>query len=408
MKIFFQYFIIYLLFAFAIINSGFSTIGIFGIPIFPFLSIVTVILLPLFYPKSFIDIPKEIQLSAFLLIIYSFIIFISSLFNGYSFLRTVQDFEIILDMSFILMGFFLAKQLKSDKIQSLFTYLFISCFFSAIIIFLVGKDTIYSLSPTVGIYKNYYLLGNTAGYFYLLGIGAFYFLYTRPLIRFNSIVATLLLIMSLMPQKRFSIIILMIFICHYLFFTSSKNKFQILRIIPFFIMAIFILSILNIQGERGVFSFSFLAELYSSIFLIDLNDGNLSGGIFYRFNLIADSLSKLQNWNDLLFGIGFGEPITNRINLITGLTVRTSHIFILDILVRTGFFGLILVTNFFYRIIKHISCSYNQNVTSNWLFISILICLICAQTNPLLSYIHMSLPIYIFIGISLYLNKKDN
>jgi hypothetical protein len=404
LKNFFAFFSLFLFFTFVILNIGFATIGIFGIPIFALISALVTILLILFYPNSFSNFPKPIISAYFLLVLYSGTICILSALKGYPILRIVQDFEMIFDMIFIAMGFFVANYLGKENIKKTLTTLFILCFLSGLIIFGIGEETIQSFSPSVGIYRPVSLFGNVVGYFYLLTVGGFYFLYVNPMRNFNLVLFPLLCTVSLFPQKRFSIIIILSFIFHYLIFTRSSKKFQL--ILGLFLLFLIIISLgsLNIEGTRGSFNIEFFSTLYSSIFLNP--ETQLSGGVFWRLNVVLDSVSKMENIYDYIFGIGFGQPLSNLANLTTGLTTRQTHIFLLDVWMRIGFIGLIMTINVLYLILKNIYSSYEESKISSWFFITALLLILCAQSNPLLQQVHMSLPIYVLIGMGISL-KKD-
>jgi len=399
----FAFLSLFLLFGFVIFNIGFSTIGVFGIPFFQLVSLLTCVLLVLFYPKSFSKFPTTLIYAYLILLLYSGTIFIISLFNGYPFLRVIQDFEMIFDMMFIIIGFFLAGQFGKEGIKKILTILFITCFLSGLIIFIFG-EAITNFSPMVGIYRPIPLFGNVVGYFYIVASGAFYFLYVNPMKNFNSILFALLCVTSLFPQKRFSIIIITVFIFNYLLFTKSNKKIQLIGGLFLLFLFISFVSIFNIEGPRGLFNFEFFSTLYSSILLNP--ETEFSGGIFWRFNVAFDSLSKMENIYHYLFGIGFGQPLSNLVNQSTGLITRQPHIFFLDTLIRLGSFGILIMINFLYLILRNIYLSYEESKISNWFFITILLCIACAQSNPLLQYVHMSFPIYVFVGMAIYLSRK--
>ena len=400
MKYFFEKFSIFLLFSFVILNQGFSNIGIAGIPIFQLLSVLLIFTLLILYPKSFNKFPKKLIKPSFLLIGYSLLIFLSSFFNGSSIIRIVQDFELIYNLGYVLIGFFIAHQLKEEKTIQLMNYLFILCLIFSIIFFSF-ESQIRQLSPIVGIFREQYLLGNIIGHYYLLMIAGFFYLYASPLNQFNLLFFPVFIAASLFEQKRFSIIIFIIFFFNYLYHSSSKRKYQSVFGLLLVVLLLTFFNTLNLQGVRGNFSLSFFIDLYTSI--LGSEDNELSYGVFWRLNIINDSFVLLSNnIRDFIFGIGFGKPLSLNVDPITNLATRQSHIFLLDTLVRLGAIGLILTINLYIIFFRYFFNSYGESRIMNWFYIYSICILLLSQTNPVLQVIHMAFPIYVLIGFGIY------
>ena len=406
MKYFFEISSIILLFSFVILNQGFSNIGIAGIPIFQLISLLFIFALLLLYPRSFNEFPKKLIRPSLLLIGYSLIIFILSFFNGSSIIRIVQDYELIYNLGYILIGYFIATQLKEEKTIKLMSWLFISCLIFSILFFSF-EDQIKQISPIVGIFQKQYLLGNIIGHYYLLMIAGFFYLYVSPLNQFNIVLFPIFVAASLFEQKRFSIIIFLLFFFNYFYHATAKQKSQsITGILLIFLLLIF-LNTLNIEGVRGNFSLSFFIDLYSSI--LGSSDNELSYGVFWRLNIINDSFILLtSDIRDFIFGIGFGKPLSFNVDPMTNLATRQSHIFLLDTFVRLGVIGFILTINLYWKFFRYFFESYKKSKIMNWFYIFSLCILLLSQSNPVLQIIHMAFPIYVIIGFGIYFKECSN
>lgn len=406
MKLFFEISSIVLLFSFVILNQGFSNIGFVGIPIFQLISLLFIFCLLLLYPQTFNKFPKILIKPALILIGYSFVIFILSLFNGSSIIRIVQDYELIYNLGYILIGYFIAQQLEKEKLINLMSSLFLFCLIFSILFFSF-ETQIKQLSPIVGIFQKQYLLGNIIGHYYLLMVAGFFFLYVSPLKQFNILLFPIFTAASLFEQKRFSIIIFIIFFFNYFYNASSKNKSKSLFGILLIVLLVIFLNVLNIEGVRGNFSLSFFIDLYSSI--LGSSENELSYGVFWRLNIINDSFILLSNnFRDLLFGIGFGEPLSFNVDPITNLATRQSHIFLLDTFVRLGLVGFILTINLYLKFFRYFFESYKKSKVLNWFYIFSICVFLLSQTNPVLQVIHMAFPIYVILGFGIYLKESSN
>ena len=182
----------------------------FGIPIFQLVSLLLVLSIPILFPKSFYSFPKELIQPAIPYVIFSLIILVLSIFSGNSILRIVQDYELIYNLGYALIGYFVASNLKYSQILFLLNTIFTTCLFSSIII-LFFLDSLQSISPVVGIFQERYLLGNNVGYFINLMVGGFFHLYINNSKTYSYFLLPIFVAASLIEQRRFSIILFVLF-----------------------------------------------------------------------------------------------------------------------------------------------------------------------------------------------------
>lgn len=407
MKNFFVISSIFLFFSFVVLNRGFSNIGIAGIPIFQLISLLLVFSITILYPRTFYNFPKQLIKAAIPYIIFSILIFISSIFSGNSFIRIVQDYELIYNLGYALIGYFVASNLKYSQIISILNSVFITCFISSIII-LLFLDQLQSISPIVGIFQERYLLGNNVGYFINLMIGGFFYLYVNNYNFYSYFLFPLLVASSLLEQRRFSIILFVLFFTNYIFGSKILSK-RFSRIFYFLIPLIFLfflLNILNFEGERGDFSIDFFSQLYLSI--LGSSDNALSGAIFWRLNVINDVLSLNNTMFNTLFGVGFGIPLSSHIDPATSLATRQSHIFLFDIYVRLGIVGFLLGLNFYFKLFLYLFKNRSFGNFNNWIYIVGAGVFLAAQTNPILQIIEIAYPMYFLLGIGIYVIENKS
>ena len=388
-----------------ILNRGFSNIGLLGIPIFQLSSLITVFALISFFPKTFYYFPQELVKTAIPFIVYSFIIFIISIYSGHSLVRIVQDYELVYNIGYLLIGYFVASSLSYDTIIKMLSNVFLLCFFSSLLILFIPEQ-LQSISPEVGIFQKRYLFGNNVGYYIVLMIAAFFYLYLNQFKKLGFILFPLFLASSLAEQRRFSIILFVLFFINYLFSRNSFKKtiFRLSNYIIPLLLLFFFINYFNIEGERGDFSFDFFSKLYLSI--LGSSDNELSGAIFWRFNVISDVILLNDTLFKTMFGIGFGTPLSNHVDPITSLATRQSHILFLDTYVRLGIIGLILSINFYYKFFIYLLKNKKYSNFNNWIFITFCGVFLAAQTNPILQIIEVAYPMYFLFGLGIYIIEK--
>ena len=134
----------------------------------------------------------------------------------------------------------------------------------------------------------------------------------------------------------------------------------------------------------------------------------MSGAIFWRLNVISDVLSLNNTLFKTLFGIGFGQPLSNHVDPITSLATRQSHIFLFDIYVRLGLIGFLLALNFYFKLFIYLFRNRNLSNFNNWIFIVGVGVFLAAQTNPILQIIEVAYPMYFLLGIGIYVIENKS
>ena len=115
-------------------------------------------------------------------------------------------------------------------------------------------------------------------------------------------------------------------------------------IIPLVILTMYTFEFLEIRTSKGnIFSIDLITSTWQSAFV----QNEESGGVSWRFNLYEDSLSKIKNINDMLFGLGFGGSLTDLTDSSTGLIIRTPHVYILTVFLRRDWLVYYLPSIFF-------------------------------------------------------------
>ena len=397
--------LICILFLYSLLGIGVANLNLFSIPILQFTALT---ICAIFFAKFKDDIEKTFSYNFWfillLFILYIIAIFFYSLSKNYPLIRIIQDMEIFYDILFIFGGIGVIKILNKNFVIKSLEILFLVMSIWYIVIVLTGQEIIQFISPKVGgVFRSVPLFGAYPSYtFFLLGVPFFLFVTTPR--KTNTLKAFIIGIIALLAQKRFILIEGLLIAFFYLRGSLSKVLFYSSLLLPILIFVLFTFENLEIRTSKGdLFSIDLITETWKSTFI----QNEESGGVSWRYNLYQDSLNKINNINNFLFGIGFGVNLTNLTDTSTGLIIRTPHVYLLTVFLRTGLIGLIFTTYFFYTffvqgyyIYKHQTKTVDKNFNYFLLF-SFLVFFIEAQTNPMLEYAHVAFPRYFLLGLLL-------
>ena len=384
---------------------GIANLQIFSIPILQFLSLVISIIFLVKMNKEIASLfSQSFWFFLLIFILYVLAIFIKSLSNGYPIIRVIQDAEIFYDIIFIFAGISVANYMQRNDLIKMFTYLFIFMAIWFFTIIIIGQDFIKLISPQInGIYRPVPLFGSFPSHVILL-LSIPFFLFVRKNIVRNKILAFLIGVVTLLAQKRFILIELLIMGVFYYKNLANRIFINFLFIIPLIFISLLTLEALEIRTSKGnIFSLDLMSGVWQSTFV----ENEDSGGVNWRFNLFSDALDKINGVNDIIFGTGFGHSLTNLTDNSTGQIIRTPHVYFLTVFLRTGLIGLGFTLYFFCSFLirgyeNYVVAKDNETKNLNYfLFMSFVIFLIEAQTNPMLEYAHVAYPRYFILGLLL-------
>ena len=168
-------------------------------------------------------------------------------------------------------------------------------------------------------------------------------------------------------------------------------------------------SIFNINMSKGSeASFGNIYKTLESTFV----ENEFSGGVSFRKNILTDFKNMINTPKEVLIGVGFGIPLTERIGG-DGKTNRTPHIFILTLVGRIGLFGLTFIISFLLyflylgiKLYLHDSDAESKSL-KYFLIVSLIIYFVEAQINPTLEYAHTAFFRYYTLGCLIGINFKS-
>tara|TARA_B100001057_G_scaffold491285_1_gene581201 strand:+ start:2218 stop:3447 length:1230 start_codon:yes stop_codon:yes gene_type:complete len=397
--------LISIFFLYNLFNLGIANLQIFSIPVLQFSALLISIIFLIKHNRYIENIfSKSFWFFLLIFILYVAAIFINSIAKGYPIIRIIQDAEIFYDILFIFGGIGVAQYIKINDLIKIFTYLFISMGLWFLTIILVGQEFIKFISPTInGVYRSVPLLGGFPSHTLLL-LSVPFFLFVKKNNLKNKILSFLIGVITLLAQKRFILIEIFLIVFFYFKRISNKAFINSILIFPLIIFSLFIFQTLEISTSKGsVFNINQMTNLWQSTFV----SNEQSGGINWRYNLIVDSIDKVDGIQDVIFGLGFGSSLTNLTDNITGQKIRTPHIFLLIVFLRTGLIGLIFISYFFSTFFI---TGYKKYITENqyeiknfnyFILVAFFIFFIEGQTNPTLEYAHSAYVRYFMLGLLL-------
>lgn len=400
---FFAISLISILFLYNLLGIGIANFQIFSIPI---LQATSLILSLIFLYKYREEISKifshKFWFILLIFIIYTLSLFINSISNGYPLIRIIQDSEIFFDIIFIFGGIGVAKVFSKKTELQVLAALFISMSVWYLIIILIGQELIQLVSPKIGgVYRSLPLLGALPSHSFIL-LGVPFFLYVQTNTPKNKFYAFFVGIVTLLAQKRFIFVEALIISLFYYKKIAVKFFQNLIFTILIIFLTMYTFELLEIRTSKGnAFTIDLITSTWQSAFV----QNEESGGVSWRFNLYDDSLNKIKNISNFLFGVGFGGNLTDLTDSSTGLVIRTPHVFLLTVFLRTGFVGLLftlyLFSNFFkIGIKKYLSTDNKLDKRYRFfLLLSFFIAFFEAQTNPMLEYAHVAFPRYFLLGL---------
>lgn len=396
-------------FLYNIFNLGIANLQLFSIPVLQFFALVISIVFLIKHNEYNSNLfSKSFWFYLLIFILYLLAIFINSISQGYPLIRIIQDAEIFYDLLFIFGGIGVARYIQINDLIKIFTYLLIIMGIWFFTIIFVGQDLIQFISPEInGVYRSVPLLGPFPSHTVLL-LGVPFFLFVKKNNFKNKILAFLIGVIALLAQKRF--IIIEILLIGFFYFKKISNKVFInsILIIPLVVIALYIFQALELNTSKGsAFSINEMSDVWQSTFI----SNEKSGGVGWRFNLASDAIDKINGTKDIIFGLGFGNSLTNLTDNKTGQKIRTPHIFLLIVFLRSGLIGLGFTSYFFCTFFikgyeKYIGAKQNKIKSFNYfILIAFFIFFIEGQTNPVLEYAHSAYVRYFMLG--LLLGQKD-
>ncbi len=402
---FFSIVLIVILFLYNLLGIGIANYQIFSIPVLQLSALI--ICINFFYKFNGVIsqiFSRQFWFILLIFMIYIFAIFIKSMSNGYPLIRIIQDAEIFYDIIFIFGGIGVAKIISNKTQLKILSTIFLSMAAWYLIIIIVGQELIQLVSPKIGgVYRSLSLFGAYPSHSFLM-LGVPFFLFVQKNNLKNKFLAFFIGVTTLLAQKRFIFVEAIIISIFYHKKIAMKFFQNLFVIIPLIILTMYTFEFLEIRTSKGnIFSIDLITSTWQSAFV----QNEESGGVSWRFNLYEDSLSKIKNINDMLFGLGFGGSLTDLTDTSTGLIIRTPHVYILTVFLRSGLIGLLFTlyffSNFFSKGIKICFASKNElsKKYNYFLLLSFVIAFFEAQTNPMLEYAHMAFPRYFLIGLLL-------
>jgi len=402
---FFAISLILIFFSYNLLGIGIANFQLFSVPILQAIALI----MSLFFLHKYNEEISNIFSHKFWFILLIFIIYVLSLFinsisNGYPFIRIVQDSEIFFDIIFIFGGIGVAKTFSQKTEIQLLATLFICMSIWYLIIILVGQELIQFISPKIGgVYRSLPLLGALPSHSFIL-LGVPFFLFVQSNSSKNKFFAFLVGTVTLLAQKRFIFVEALIIAFFYYKKIAVKFFQNLIMVVLIIFLTMSTFELLEIRTSKGnAFTIDLITSTWQSAFV----QNEESGGVSWRFNLYDDSLNRIKNISNFLFGVGFGGSLTNLTDASTGLVIRTPHVYLLTVFLRTGvvglFFTLYLFSNFFIiGVKKYLSTDYGPDKRYRFfLLLSFFIAFFEAQTNPMLEYAHVAFPRYFLLGLLL-------
>lgn len=402
---FFAIVLVVILFLYSLLGISVANLQIFSIPILQFVALfISIIFFQKFRKEIRVVFSQKFWFFLLIFILYVSTIFINSISKGYPLIRIIQDAELFYDIIFIFGGFGLAR-IYSKRIQlKILAILFVAMSIWYFAIIIVGQELIQLFSPKIsGVYRSLSLFGFYPSHSYIL-LGVPFFIFVQKRNFQNKITAFLIGIITLLAQKRFIFVEAVIILFFYFKNITGKFFMNLFLLIPLITVTMFTFEALEIKTSKGnIFSIDLMTTTWQSAFV----QNEESGGVSWRFNLYQDSLNKIKSVSDILFGLGFGGSLTNLTDTSTGLIIRTPHVYLLTVFLRTGLVGLIFILYFFsnffikgfqkyYKTTNELTKKYNY-----FLLLSFFIAFFEAQTNPMLEYAHVAFPRYFLLGLLL-------
>lgn len=401
-----------ILFIFTVLGKGFANINIAGLPFFQLilllLSLIVIFLKRDFFSKIF---NSHFWFFLQLFILFNLGILFYSFFENRLLIRIIQDAEVIYDIIFVFLSVYVSSKLNLNQHKKIFTYVFLSMFFYYFLIIVIGKNTMQFFSPKIGgVYSSVPAFGFLPSHT-ILACGAIFFWNNLSSTKksldlfFGSIIS----IAALISQKRFVLIQAIILLIFYFKSINIKSLKKMLNFSLILLISFALFNIFNINMSKGSeASFGNIYKTLESTFV----ENEFSGGVSFRKNILTDFQKMINTPKEVLIGVGFGVPLTERIGG-DGKTNRTPHIFLLTVIGRIGLIGLTFIMSFLiYFLFLGIKSYFYEDDTETkiikyFLIVSLIIYFVEAQINPTLEYAHTAFFRYYTLGCLIGINLKN-
>jgi len=378
-----------------------------------------VLLVSMLFNKAFRSIRFETTFKYWLALLILTIIHLAGDLSRFG-IYAIRDSLFILEGSLLLWGFIWAH--NDERHQSFFKI------FSVIFIlnllysytFPFG-NTIYTLSPQSGVFKQTAIFGYYShNYLYLL-VGAIFFLFFGERVlklpkAWNRIIIILQLGGLLILQARsMYVAVPLVFLVLYKYGKASKAIGLMFSVV---LSAILITSIISfadikIKGRIGDISIDFILNQINTI--IPSEKSTDKEGLKWRLKLMNEVLDNIQkNSFRLIWGGGFGEVLITFSNS-SGAIVRQPHNTHLSVLARLGLVGLtiwlVMYIKIILKLVKSLRYSFSDVIQRDirlWLLIYILTGLLLTSVQPWLEFSYGAIPFYIIVGYALGTIKFQN
>ena len=421
---------------FLVLNYGFAnwTIPIFGLSI-PIGHVLTLIALALALPGNlnkiipFLKEPAIILWGVLSLLSLGHLFFDLRQYGAYA----VRDASFVAEGGFLFLGYLWAQKQED---QALFLKGMAGLFLIALIysITALKPGLMTGYSPVSGIFQPVPVLGNYSYIYFVLHVGAlFYVLAIPPSKKWRNVLLAVLAVLQIASmlyfQARSTYYSIVLIIPLILIFSGIRQtlRMAVCYIAGFITLIAFayLLSMkdVELQGRQGEVTPAFYVE---HIETID-PDNKLPNvtGTGWRLDIWRQAIDHwLASPTTILVGEGFGRPLTNlrQAGGYTGLAVpedeinpkifsvaiRQPHNIHLTVLARLGLLGVLIWISFHARILYLFTHSLQKgkrkkqdNSLVLWLLLFYVLGMMLATVQPWLEFSQGAIPFYIILGFSI-------